>query len=195
MNVQPVMLVGRVIRLEPMDRAHISDLCQVGLDEEIWRYMRYGLIKEKAQMAAWVESLLAAQARGTDLPFTVVLQQDGRAIGATRYLEIRPAHRALEIGGTWYGRQYQRTAVNTEAKYLLLRHAFEVLGCLRVQLKADARNERSMHAIERLGAQREGVLRSHMLLENGVRRDSVYYSILDHEWPQVKSRLESMLSR
>lgn len=194
MNIQPITLNGQVIRLEPMNLSHVPALCQVGLEAEIWRFMRYGQIRDESGMAAWVESLLAAQARGTDLPFTVFLQQSGQAIGATRYLEIRPAHRALEIGGTWYGLEYQRTAVNTEAKYLLLNHAFEGLGCLRVQFKTDSRNLRSRRAIERLGAQQEGILRSHMLLEDGFRRDSIYYSILIEEWSGVKTRLLGILN-
>jgi RimJ/RimL family protein N-acetyltransferase len=114
-------------------------------------------------------------------------------IGATRYLDIRSEHRGLEIGGTWYAVEHQRTGVNTECKYLLLRHAFEVLGCIRVQLKTDSLNERSQRAIERLGAVHEGVLRSHMIMPDGRRRDSVYYSILDSEWPRIKERLLDMM--
>ena len=119
--------------------------------------------------------------------------ESGRVAGATRFMDIRPEHRGLEIGGTWYGLEFQRTAVNTESKYLLLRHAFEVLGTIRVQLKADFRNERSWRAIERLGAKRDGILRNHYILAGGVKRDSVYYSIIDSEWPDVKARLEGML--
>ncbi len=135
------------------------------------------------------------QAAGTDLPFAVIQLASGRVAGATRFMEIRPEHRGLEIGGTWYGLEFQRTVVNTECKYLLLRHAFEVLGAIRVQFKADVRNERSWRAIERLGAKREGILRNHMILPDGVIRDSVYYSIIDSEWPGVKQRLEDMLKK
>jgi len=115
--------------------------------------------------------------------------------GATRYMEIRPEHNGLEIGGTWYGAEFRRTPVNTESKYLLLRHAFEKLGCIRVQLKTDSRNERSQRAIERIGAQREGLLRNHMILPDGYYRHSVYYSVLDTEWPKVKKKLEAMMER
>ena len=145
-------------------------------------------------MRAWVRDMLARQAKGTDLAFAVVHQETGRAIGASRYLDIQPANRAVEIGGSWYGRDYQRTAVNTESKYLLLGHAFDDLGCIRVQLKTDRRNERSQRAIERLGAVREGLLRHSMIMPDGHVRDSVYYSILAEEWPGVKARLEGCLA-
>src|SRR5260221_8471640 len=145
-------------------------------------------------LAHW-RVLLGRQTRGTDLAFAVVHLASGRAIGASRYLNIEPAHRSLEIGGSWYGRAYQRTAVNTEAKYLLLSHAFDTLGCIRVQIKTDVRNERSQRAIERLGAVREGVLRHHMIMPDGHVRDSVYYGILAEEWPAMKARLEGMLAR
>ena len=144
-------------------------------------------------MLAWVRDILTRQAAGADLAFAVIHLASGCAIGATRYLEIRPPHRSLEVGGTWYATGFQRTAVNTECKYLLLRHAFEALGCIRVQFKADARNARSLRAIERLGAVREGMLRKHYILQDGGYRDSVYFSILDREWPKVKERLEEML--
>ena len=144
-------------------------------------------------MRAWVRDILSRAEKGTDLPFVAVELKSGRVAGATRYLNIMPNDRGLEIGGTWYGSEFQRTAVNTECKYLLLRHAFEALGCIRVQFKADARNARSLRAIERLGAVREGMLRKHYILQDGGYRDSVYFSILDREWPKVKERLEEML--
>ena len=144
-------------------------------------------------MRAWVQEILSRQARGTDLVFVVIHLETGRAVGSTRYMDIQPQHRGLEIGGTWYAREHQRTGVNTECKYLLLRHAFEVLGCIRVQLKTDSRNEPSQRAIERIGAAREGVLRNHMIMPDGHFRHSVYYSIVDSEWPQVKARLEQIM--
>lgn len=192
--VEPVTLVGRVIRLEPLGQEHVPDLALVGQDQAIWEFMLYGEMRGVAAMAAWVDMLLDYQRRGTDLPFAVLHQETGRAIGATRYLEIRPQHRGLEIGGTWYAPQFQRTAVNTEAKYLLLEHAFERLGCIRVQFKTDARNLRSQRAIERIGGIKEGVLRKQMITPSGVERDSVYYSILDDEWPEVKQRLITLLA-
>jgi len=193
MDIHPIALMGRVVRLEPISEAHVSDLAVAGADESIWQYMVYGAVGGEAQMRAWVRELLSRQALGTDLPFAVVHLASGRAIGSTRYLDIQRQHRGLEIGGTWYGLAYQRTAVNTECKYLLLKHAFEGLDCLRVQLKTDLRNERSQKAIERIGAVREGVLRNHMLLPDGHVRHSVFYSIVDSEWPAVKTMLEEKL--
>ena len=211
MNMQPITLEDRVARLEPLSESHIPDLMVAAQDESIWKFTRDGALRTEAQMLEFVRQLLARQARGTDLPFTVVLQQTGcrsdrrsyrrsdrrsdRAIGMTRYLDIHPEDRGLEVGGTWYAVAWQRTAVNTECKYLLLRHAFETLGCIRVQIKTDLLNERSQRAIERLGAVREGVLRNHMILPDGRIRDSVYYSVLDSEWPAVKARLEGFLAR
>jgi RimJ/RimL family protein N-acetyltransferase len=195
MQVQPVTLHGRLVRLEPLAETHVPGLAQVGLDERIWRYMRYGDMRSEADMRQWVRGLLELQAKGTDLPFAVLLQQDGQVAGSTRYLNIDPENRAVEIGGTWYGLQYQRTGVNTECKYLLLGHAFEALGCVRVQLKTDARNLASQRAIERIGAVKEGVLRQHMILPDGAYRDSVFYSILDNEWPGVKAHLELLMKQ
>jgi RimJ/RimL family protein N-acetyltransferase len=194
MEVKPVTLSGRVVRLEPLSLAHVPDLCEVGLDDDIWRYMLYGWVRRPQDMQRWVESMLALQEQGSDLPFAVIHLASGRAIGATRYLEIRPADRGLEIGGTWYGKAYQRTAVNTESKYLLLKHAFEDLGCIRVQFKTDLRNVRSQQAIERLGAVKEGIFRNHRILPDGTIRHSVYYSIVAEEWPSVKERLEGYLN-
>lgn len=191
--LQPVTLTGRVVRLEPLSLGHVPDLVVAGQGESIWRYMLYGDIQTEVQMRAWVEDMLARQARSADLPFAAVHLETGRAIGATRFMDYRPADRGIEVGGTWYATAYQRTAVNTECKYLLLCHAFEALGCIRVQLKTDLRNERSQRAIERLGAVKEGVLRNHMVLPDGSIRASVYYSILDREWPAVKARLERLL--
>jgi len=193
MEMYPVILTGQVIRLEPLSLDHIPDLFKAGRDESIWKYMVYGSIGVMDDMRVWVEDLLNRQAQGTDLPFAVVLRETGIAIGATRYLDIRPDDRALEIGGTWYGTAYQRTGVNTEAKYLMLRYAFERLGCVRVQLKTDMRNLRSQKAIERIGAVKEGVLRKHMILPDGYVRDSVIYSIIDTEWPSVKALLEEKM--
>lgn len=193
MEICPVTLTGLVVLLEPLDEAHVPDLAAVGLDPDIWRYMLYGDVDDAEKMLGFVRDLLARQRRGTDLPFAVVVRSTGRAIGCTRYLDIRPHDRGLEIGGTWYGPAHQRTTVNTECKYLLLRHAFEDLGCIRVQFKTDLRNKRSQRAIERLGAIQEGILRNHMVTPDGSIRHSVYYSIIDSEWPTVKARLEGLL--
>ncbi len=193
MVVKPVTLSGPTIRLEPLAEAHVTDLAVAGADESIWQYMLYGNVITEDKMLAWIRDLLSRQARGTDLPFAVILQKNGKAIGATRYIEIRPQDRGIEIGGTWYQREYQRTIVNSEAKYLLLSHAFETLGCIRVQFKTDVLNERSRKAIERLGAIQEGIFRNHLILRDGRVRDSVYYSIIEAEWPEVKARLEGMM--
>jgi len=189
----PVTLTGKVVRLEPLSEAHIPALALAGREESIWKYMLYADLTSEESMTAWVRDMLRRQQTGTDLPFAVIHLASGRAAGATRYLEMRPPHRSLEIGGTWYAPEFQRTAVNTECKYLMLKYAFEVMKCIRVQFKTDVRNERSVRAIERLGAVREGVLRNHYILQDGTFRDSVYFSILDREWPSTKILLEERL--
>ncbi len=194
-KIEPVTLIGRLIRLEPISESHVADLASMGLDPDIWRLMRYGEMRSADDIRAWVLHLLELEKRGTDLPFAVIHHELNRAIGATRFLNIDPANDSLEIGGTWYAKEFQGTGVNPEAKYLLLRHAFETLDCRRVQFKADARNLRSQKAIERLGAVKEGVLRQHMVLPDGTVRDSVFYSILAQEWPQVKSDLERRINQ
>jgi RimJ/RimL family protein N-acetyltransferase len=155
--------------------------------------MRYGKIENSEGLKSWVQELLSLQEQGTDLPFAVIYLASGRAVGSTRFLHIDMPNRSLEIGGTWYGLEYQGTQVNTECKYLLLRHAFEMLGCIRVWFKTDGRNLRSQHALEKLGVVKEGVLRNHMILPDGTIRDSVVYSLLPDEWPQVKANLEARL--
>ena len=194
MDIQPVVLEGRYVRLEPLSEKHVPELTVAGRDESIWQYMLYGVITTEEGMRAWVQDILSRQARGTDLPFAVIHLDNGRAIGGTRFMDIRPQHRGVEIGGTWYATAYQRTVVNTECKYLLLCHAFDVWRCIRVQFKADLRNTRSQRALERIGAIREGILRNHMILRDGTIRHSVYYSILDSEWPSVKRGLEDKLT-
>ncbi|MFL7870085.1 MAG: GNAT family N-acetyltransferase [Anaerolineales bacterium] len=193
MEIKPVVLTGKHVRLEPMTEAHTPGLAEIGVGQDFWDFMLYGNMKSEADMANWVRDILSRAEKGTDLPFAVVHLASGRVAGATRYLNIMPNDRGLEIGGTWYGLEFQRTAVNTECKYLLLEYAFEILGCIRVQFKTDLRNERSQRAIERVGAKHEGILRNHMILPDGRYRDSVYYSIIDKEWPEVKTRLEAML--
>ena len=189
----PVTLTGNYVRLEPMTEAHVAGLAEIGVGQVFWDFMLYGNMNTEADMANWVRDILSRAEKGTDLPFAVIHLASGRVAGATRYLNIMPQDRGLEIGGTWYGLEFQRTAVNTECKYLLLKYAFETLGCIRVQLKTDSRNVRSQKAIERIGAKKEGVLRNHMILPDGRYRDSVYYSIIDRDWPEVKTRLEAML--
>ena len=191
----PINLTGKVVRLEPLSETHIPALAIAGREQSIWKYMLCGNLASEENMMAWVRDMLKHQQAGTDLPFAVIHLASGRAAGATRYLEMHPQHRSLSIGGTWYAPEFQRTAVNTECKYLMLKYAFEEMKCIRVQIKTDVRNEPSIRAIERLGAVREGVLRNHMILQDGTIRDSVYFSILDREWPDTKSSLEERLKQ
>lgn len=195
LEVKPVVLTGKYVRLEPMTEAHIAGLAEIGVGQPFWDFMVYGDVNTAADMKKWVHEILSRAERGTDLPFVAVHLESGRIAGATRYLNIMPKDRGLEVGGTWYGLDFQRTVVNTECKYLLLSHAFETLGCIRVQIKTDLRNERSQKAIERIGAVKEGVLRNHMILPDGHIRHSVFYSILDMEWPAVKRRLKELMAR
>jgi len=193
MEVKPIILQGKQVRLEPMTEAHIPGLAEIGVGQPFWDFMVYGRMETADDMRGWVQDILSRAEKGKDLPFVAIQLESGRVAGATRYMNIMPNDRGLEIGGTWYGPEFQRTVVNTECKYLLLSHAFETLGCIRVQLKTDLRNQRSQKAIERIGAVKEGVLRNHMILPNGHYRHSVYYSILDTEWPEVKRRIEGMI--
>jgi RimJ/RimL family protein N-acetyltransferase len=192
MQVAPVTLGGRVVRLEPITREHIPALCEVGLDADIWRWYAQA-IRTAEDMAGAVETALKEQAQGVTLPFVIIGAASGRVVGSTRYLNVDRTHHRLEIGWTWLARPWRRTAINTEAKYLLLRHAFETLHCIRVELKTDSLNEPSRTAILRIGAREEGTFRNHMITESGRLRHSVYYSIIEAEWPAVKTRLERLL--
>jgi RimJ/RimL family protein N-acetyltransferase len=194
MQIEPVKLVGKFVRLEPLSDAHVPSLAKVGLDEKIWRYMRYRRVTTVKQLHDWVRTILDLQSHGTDLAFTVIDPVSGEAIGCTRYLNIDIPDRSVEIGGTWYGLAFQGTLVNTECKYLLLKHAFDVLDCIRVWMKTDSRNLRSQRAIEKLGMVKEGVLRNHMILPDGYIRDSIVYSMLPDEWLVEKQRFEALLS-
>lgn len=188
----PLTLEGTYVRLEPLSLDHLGQLCAVALDQELWRWT-LTQIHGRDDLLAYIEAALREWERGTALPFATVERGSGLAIGSTRFGNIDLANGRVEIGWTWVARQWQRTAVNTEAKYLMLRHAFEVLGCERVELKTDALNERSRQAILRLGAKEEGTLRKHLRTASGRMRDSVYFSILAEEWPEVRARLESRL--
>ena len=193
MKIEPVVLIGNTVQLEPLREEHIKGLAKVGLEPKIWQFMRYSKVETEEQMGQWVRELLELQAMGTDLPFAVIQRATSKPIGCTRYLNIDIDNRAVEIGGTWYGLEYQGTLVNTECKYMLIKHAFEVLGCVRVWFKTDQRNKRSQHALEKLGVIKEGVLRNHMILPDGYIRNSVVYSLLPEEWPQVRQQLEAKL--
>jgi N-acetyltransferase len=189
----PVVLDGRWVALVPVSLEHVPLLAKAGRDPAIWTYVRHGAHHTPELMRTYVETALAGARAGTDLPFTIFLKKEGAPVGMTRFLDIRREDRGVEIGGTWLDPRIWRTPVNTEAKYLLLRYAFEKEGCLRVQLKTDLRNVRSQRAIERLGATKEGVFRKHLVLPDGHVRDSVFYSIVDDDWPRVKARLEGFL--
>ncbi|MFD0672732.1 GNAT family N-acetyltransferase [Cohnella sp. GCM10027633] len=193
MDVKPIVLEGSRVVLTPMEEAHIEGLYHAGSDARIWE-LQGKLIEHPDDMRKFVLSALSEQARGTELPFTIIDQETGKIVGSTRFMDIMATHRALEIGWTWYHPDVWRTRVNTECKYLLLRHAFETLGTVRVQLKTDKRNTRSQAAIQRIGGVYEGTLRNHRILPDGYIRDTVYFSIVASEWPDAKKRLEGYLS-
>jgi len=195
MNIEPVTLEGTHIRLEPLALKHHAPLCEVGLDETIWRWNPRAPIRTPEDMRGYIESALAQQASGAALPFATIERASGRAVGSTRFAAIDVENRRLEIGYTWIAPPWQRSPVNTEAKYLMVRHAFEALGCVRVELKTDSLNERSRNAIRRIGAREEGIFRNHMVTHSGRLRHSVWFSIIDSEWPTVKANLEAMLAR
>jgi RimJ/RimL family protein N-acetyltransferase len=191
----PVNLAGNIVRLEPLNEMHIPALVHAGRDPTLWKYMLYGDLTNEKSMTAWVLEMLRRQQAGTDLPFAVFHIASECTIGATRFLEMRPSHRSLEIGGTWLAQEFHGSGVNIECKYMMLKYAFEAMNCIRVQFKVDARNERSIRAIERLGAVREGVIRNHLILQDGTLRDSIYFSTLDREWATTKKILETQLKR
>ena len=197
MRVSPVTLElpAGAARLEPLTLDHAPGLFEASRDPDTWRFLPERQPETQEDMLALVRTALDERDRGARLPFAVIDTRTGVAAGTTSYLDIQPANRGLEIGWTWIGPTARRTAVNTQCKYMLLRHAFETLGAVRVCLKTDARNERSQRAILRIGALYEGRLRRSRMLHNGYFRDTMYYSILDSEWPGVKTRLESMLNR
>ncbi|AMM50424.1 GNAT family acetyltransferase [Rufibacter sp. DG15C] len=190
----PITLIGQHVLLRPMQAADIPELCAVGLEPSLWE-LSLSVLQTPEDMAQYVHTALQAQEAGTALPFVYVDPKTGGIIGSTRFGNMEEANKGLEIGWTWLIPAYQRTGVNTEAKFLLLRHAFEELGCIRVALKTDVLNERSRNAMKRIGAQEEGILRNHMVTSTGRVRDSVMLSIIVQEWPEVKARLEQMMAR
>ena len=194
MKIEPVTLAGRFVRLEPLGWGHVAGLEAAVGDAEVSRWTADRLDGPGA-VAAMVRSAIAATASGREVAFATVEVASGRVAGSTRFLNIEPAHRRVEIGGTRVGLDWQRTPINTEAKSLMLRHAFEACGAVRVEFKTDALNERSRAAILRLGAVEEGTLRRHMVVQGGRVRDTVYFSILADEWPEVRARLEIRLDR
>jgi N-acetyltransferase len=192
--VTPLMLEGSVIRLEPIRREHAELFWQVAKDalDNIFQWIPYRM-QTVDDFVHIVGKALAEESRGASVVFATVDRSSGNVIGSTRFMNIDRSNRRVEIGSTWIAPAWQRTAVNTEAKYLMLRHAFEVWGCMRIELKTDALNQRSRNAILRLGAKEEGTLRKHLITWTGRVRDTVYFSILDTEWPEVKAKLEAKL--
>jgi RimJ/RimL family protein N-acetyltransferase len=196
MNIEVDELIGERAELRALKVEHVAKLFEAAKYPEIWEYMpMMRPITELAEMARIAKDAIAQRRLGLEWPFVIVDRATGKIVGSTRYLDIVRTHKAVEIGWTWLTPSVWRTRINTECKYLLLRHAFETAGAIRVQLKTDSRNNRSQAAIERIGGVKEGTLRRHRILPNGYVRDSVYYSIIDDEWPTVKARLEEMLGR
>lgn len=191
--VEPVVLEGRIVRLEPLEERHVSDLAEV-IDLETFRWFAavQPLGTDEAGVLDYVRAMRGLQ---RTLPFAVILRETGKAIGSSSYLDIRQEHGGLEIGMTWYARHQRGTAVNPECKLLLAQHAFDTLGCERVQLKTDGRNLQSQAAISKLGAKFEGVLRKHMIMMDGFVRDTVMYSITREEWPEVKAGLQRRIDQ
>jgi len=193
---RPVMLEGRHVRLEPMSRAHAAGFLAAAADPAIWTYLPRAPFAGQADVEGWIDEALAAQRAGTEVPYATVRRSDGQVVGSTRFIDIRRPHRGLEIGWTWLAAEAQRTPINTEAKYLMLRQAFEVWDAMRVQLKSDERNVKSRRAMERIGAVFEGVLRNQMLRAyDGYVRSSAMYSLVDRDWPAARAALEAKLAR
>ena len=192
MQIDAVVLEGERVRLEPMRRDHLAALAGAGCYDELWAWTRAKATTTET-MSQYIEEALTEAATGTALPFVTIDKPSATVVGSTRFGNIDPRNRRVEIGWTWISPPFQRTYVNSETKYLMLRHAFEVWDCVRVELKTDVLNEKSRAAMLRLGAVEEGVLRRHILTYSGRFRDTIYYSILDHEWPAVRARLEVRL--
>ena len=189
----PVRLAGRLVVLEPLEERHAEGLWRAAQDPEVWRHTHADVGGSRAAFDDWLGAALAEARDGLSLPFAQ-LDADGVPVGSTRYMSLRPEHRVLEIGHTWLASRTWGRGVNSEAKLLLLRHAFETLGCMRVEFKTDARNERSRAALAALPARFEGVFAKHMLVRDGVVRDSAWYAITDDEWPAVRASLEARVA-
>ncbi len=194
MKVEKIRLEGEFVRLEPLEIGHLGQLCEVGLDESLWLWTA-NIIKNSADMQSYIETALDEFRRGISLPFVTIEKSSNIIVGSTRFGNIDTKNRKTEIGWTWINPRWQRTFVNTEAKLLMLTHAFETWKCIRVELKTDVLNEKSQNAMLRIGAQKEGVLRRHIVTDAGRFRDSVYFSILDSEWQTVKANLEKKIKR
>jgi N-acetyltransferase len=194
LDARRVVLDGSIVRLEPLTEDHVDALAAVGLDEAVWRWVTVD-VRTREALASWVADALAEEAAGTGLPFATVERSTGRPIGSTRFLNIDRRNRHVEIGWTWVAPAWQRTGANREAKLLMLRHAFETLGCLRVEFKTDSLNDRSRAALLGIGATFEGIFRNHVISQGGRIRHSAWYSVTDTDWPTVRERLELSLRR
>jgi len=194
MIVKPVVLEGQNVRLEPLSLAHFSRLAEIGLQGDTFRWFTEP-VRTRAAMHKFIVTALEEQAAGKSLPFATIDKPSDLAVGSTRFMNIEPAHLRVEIGSTWIAPPWQRTAINTEAKYLMMRHAFETWGCNRVELKTDSLNQQSRRAIARIGAKEEGIFRNHMVTASGRLRHSVYFSVIRKEWPDVKAALEAKMER
>jgi RimJ/RimL family protein N-acetyltransferase len=194
LDLAPIVLEGTLTRLVPLELAHLDELAAVGLDSAVWSWVTLD-VRTRDELASWIEEALAEREAGTALPFATIERASGRAVGSTRYLNVDRRNRHVEIGWTWVAPPWQRSGINREAKLLMLRHAFETLGCLRVEFKTDALNDRSRAALLGIGARFEGVFRNHVISQGGRIRHSAWYSVTDGEWPTVRERLEASLGR
>ncbi|QNI34628.1 GNAT family N-acetyltransferase [Alloacidobacterium dinghuense] len=194
MQVAPVTLEGTVVRLEPLSMSHFAELAEIAFNTDIWRWMTDPM-KGEDDLRRYIQTGLDAAAAGTAMPWATRSKRDNRIIGSTRFADIQPFHKTLEIGWTWVYPDYQRSGINVEAKYLQLRHAFEVMGARRVAFKTHQQNVKSQTAIQALGAKPEGVFRNHVIMPDGSARHSHWYSIIDEEWPEVKARLETRMQK
>jgi RimJ/RimL family protein N-acetyltransferase len=192
--IEPIELKGKHARLEPLSMRHHDELVEAVRDGALWE-LWYANIPPPEQMRTLISQRLEQQAAGTWLSFAVIATATNAAVGMTNYIDMDPVNRRLEFGGTWYRRSAQGTGINTECKFLLLRHAFETLDCIAVEFRTHYLNEQSRRALERLGAKLDGVLRNHRILTNGSLRDTCVYSIVREEWPAVKANLEFRLSK
>jgi RimJ/RimL family protein N-acetyltransferase len=190
--VEPVVLEGRIVRLEPLSMTHLDDLAEVALDPAIWQWT-LARPTDTATLGEWIQAALANAAAGAEMPFATLDAATGKAIGSTRFMSIVPEHRRLEIGWTWLGKARQLSGANREAKLLQMTHAFEALGANRVEFKTDSLNEPARRALLGIGSSFEGVFRNHMIMPGGRLRHSAYYSVVSEEWPAVKARLEAAI--
>ena len=190
----PVSLAGEVVLLEPLALHHIDDLMRVAIDEDLWKWTG-SIIRNRSDLTEYVKSAIELKEGGRAMPYATCIKESGVAVGSTRFANISLTDSRVEIGWTWLGRGYQRTGINTEAKFLMLKYAFETLGCVRVELKTHVANIRSREAMKRIGAVEEGILRSHTLFRDGKNRDTIYYSILDREWATVSNHLIELLTK